>query len=117
MNLIEKTASPPSKMNIIYLYLCDLQQACGRREPGGGTIDIASSYASLDYDYFGLRSYAEMKFYLDTLVDRELIDVVGNETVEREEFHRKVRFPRRIRIHQALFDVNRRRNELVDTTL
>jgi hypothetical protein len=110
MNLVEKTASPPSKLNIIYLWLCDLQQARSRREPGGGTIDIASTYACLDYDYFGLRSYGEMKFYLDTLVDRELIEVVGNETVEREEFQRKIHFPKKVRIHQAFAAPQRTRD-------
>jgi len=100
MFLIDKTASPPRKLDAILEHICHYQSALPHKDKGGGAIDLASCLVNLDYHDFGLRSYAEMKFYLDTLIDREYIDVVGDDGFEIREFHKCIRFPQKVRIHQ-----------------
>lgn len=94
MNLIEKNAPPPRKLDTILFHLYNYPT----QAKGIAVMYTDACYTSFGCDYFGLSSWGEMKFYLDTLIDRHLIDVFGTEIVEREEYHRKVNFPKKIRV-------------------
>lgn len=98
MNLIEKTASPPRKLDTILFHIYNY---LAEHEPKSGAvavIDTHECYTRFGCEYFGLSSWGEMKFYLDALIDKHLIEVPGSGTLACEEYHRKINFPKKIRV-------------------
>ena len=79
---IDKSASPSEKLEFIFSHICNQKNpATGRRnDEGGVTVDIEAVYMNFTYEYFGLNSYEEMKFYLDTLENEGLMALYQNST-------------------------------------
>lgn len=72
---LDKNATPGQKLNFIFEHICNHKRAEGKKtnKEGGAIIDFATSYMNYQFDYFGLNSYREMAFYLDTLENEEFI--------------------------------------------
>jgi hypothetical protein len=72
---IDKSATPSEKLDFIFAHICNFENTTtGRRnDEGGVAIDFRAAYMSFDHNYFGLNSYEEMNFYLDTLKQKGLI--------------------------------------------
>jgi hypothetical protein len=77
---IDKSATPLEKFDFIFAHICNFEnKATGRRnDEGGVTIDFTDAYMSFDHNYFGLKSYEELGFYLDALRKEGLIDLFEN---------------------------------------
>ena len=79
---IDKSATPSEKLDFIFAHICNFQHspAGKRNDEGGVIIDFTAAYMSFDHNYFGLNSYEEMKFYLEALKNKGLINLFENTT-------------------------------------
>src|SRR5574337_1262590 len=101
MALIDKSASPSSKLDAILYHLGSyVNPTNGQRSNIGGTeIDASMQYMNYDHNHFGLSSYQEMVFYLETLISIGFIKRLSNENNERKDYLQNVvQFPSKIKI-------------------
>jgi hypothetical protein len=82
---IDKSATPSEKLDFIFAHICNFQNtSTGRRnDEGGVVINLTGAYMSFDHHYFGLDSYEEMGFYLDTLSEKGLLRFFENSNALR----------------------------------
>src|SRR5437879_1799870 len=77
---INKSAAPSEKLDFIFSHICNFENpSTGRRnDEGGVTIDFTVAYMNFDHVYFGLSSYDEMAFYLNTLQEKGFVKLFQN---------------------------------------
>ena len=87
---LDKSATPAEKLDFIFSHICNsTNPATGRKnDEGGAIIDFSAAYMSYDHNYFGLNSYDEMKFYLDTLEEKGLVTFFQNFSAQRPVVNR-----------------------------
>jgi hypothetical protein len=75
---ISNNATPSEKQDYIMQHLFNLENSGGIKinNRGGAKIDFINSFMSYDPKIFGLSSKEEMKFYLDTLEQAGMIELI-----------------------------------------
>jgi hypothetical protein len=89
---ISKFSKPSEKLDFIFSHICNFELMDGRtpNQVGGAVVDFHTSFMSMEPKYFGLSSYEEMVFYLDTLNKSDFILLNHNTYGPFQYFNGKV---------------------------